>query len=364
GFDDEASWSEPALRAKGASRYVLADNLALIAKKKKAARAKGLEGKALSRAGRGPATEMADVADVRYTDGANARLAVRTMRTLAAAEQPFFLAVGFSNPHLPFNSPKKYWDLYDPAEIQLAANPFPPKNVPEVALSNWGEIRVYEDIPTTGPMPDETARRLKHGYYAAVSFIDACVGKLLDGLDSLGIADNTIVVLWGDHGWKLGEHGAWCKHTNFENDANAPLLLAAPGQNDPGARTTALVEFVDIYPTLCELAGLEKPGHLEGSSFAPLLDDAKRPWKRAAFSQYPRRKAMGYSMKTDDFRFTLWVDRDNHDEVLATELYDHRRDPAENENVAANPEYAPEIKKLTRWLRQGWSATRAALEEL
>jgi iduronate 2-sulfatase len=362
-FDDELSWSEPALKSKGASRYALPENLKLMADKTKAGRAKGLTGKPLRHFAHGPATEMADVPDESYTDGANAQLAVKTMRQLAANDQPFFLAVGFSNPHLPFNSPKKYWDLYDPAQIQLAPNPFAPKNAPEPALTNSGEIRNYPDIPNTGPLPDDIARNLKHGYYAAVSFIDACVGKLLDELDQLDIADNTVVVLWGDHGWKLGEHGAWCKHTNFENDANAPLILAAPNQKDPGATTTAHVEFVDIYPTLCDLAGLEKPAHLEGSSFTPLLDDANLSWKRAAFSQYPRKGAMGYSMKTDDFRFTLWVNRDDHDEIVATELYDHRKDPAENENVANNPEYAPEIKKLTQWLREGWPATRTHLDE-
>ena len=362
GFDDELSWSEPARRPQGGSRYVLPENLELTKKKNEEAKAKGLKGKRLSRAARGPATEMADVPDTDYTDGAIAALAAETLGELAKKDQPFFLAVGFLNPHLPFNSPKKYWDLYDRDKIELAPNPFPPKNAYEQALStNSGEIRVYEGIPKEGPIPDDMARTLKHGYYAAVSFVDACAGKVLDELERLGLAENTVVVLWGDHGWKLGEHGAWCKHSNVRRDTNAPLLLAAPGQKSPGGKTNAAVEFVDIYPTLCDLAGLEKPDHLQGDSFAPLLDNPDLPWKRAAFSQYPRGDIMGYSMTAEKHRLTLWVDRKNPDQVHSTELYDQVRDPQENENVTGNPEYAAVLKKLTRWHRAGWQGTREAL---
>jgi arylsulfatase A-like enzyme len=365
GYDDVLSWSETARKpAKGSSRYVLPENLKLIREKNKAARAKGLKGKTLSRASRGPATEMADVPDAKYTDGAIAVRAVETLRELKKKEEPFFLAVGFLNPHLPFNSPKKYWNLYDRDKIELAPNPFYPKNAYEKALSrNFGEIRVYEGIPEKGPIPDDQALTLKHGYYAAVSFIDACVGKVLNELEQLGLAENTVVVLWGDHGWKLGEHGAWCKHSNVRNDTYAPIILAAPGQKSPGGKTDAPVEFVDIYPTLCDLAGLDKPAHLEGDSFAPLLDKPDRPWKRAAFSQYPRGNIMGYSMTAENHRLTLWVERDNTEKVVFTELYDQNRDPQENENVAGNPEYASVLEKLTRWHREGWEGTRRAFRK-
>lgn len=353
GYDDLPTWSEPARKPNGGEGYVTAENKQLIAKKLAAAKKRGLKGKALSRAARGTPTEMADVPDNAYTDGAIAELAVDTMRELSKRDEPFFLAVGFVKPHLPFNAPKRYWDLYDPEKIKLAENPFPPENVTPYSLTNSGEIRVYEGIPAKDDIPPEQARRLKHGYYACISFTDANVGKLLDELEKLGLADNTIVVLWGDHGWKLGEHNAWCKHTNFENDAHAPLIIHAPGQKSPGQETSALVEFVDIYPTLCDLAGLPKPKHLEGSSAARLLDAPQQPWKPAAFSQYPRGSVMGYSMKTDRYRFTAWKDKKTG-KVAATELYDHETDPAENDNIADIPANATLVAQLQRQLDAGW----------
>jgi iduronate 2-sulfatase len=355
GYDDPRTWSEPARKPKGGEGYVTPENKKLIAKKRAEARARGLQGKPLSRASRGTATEMADVPDNAYTDGAVAELAVDTLRELKEREEPFFLAVGFVKPHLPFNAPKKYWDLYDPAKIELAANPFPPKNVTQYSLTNSGEIRVYEGIPKTGDISPEQARELKHGYYASISFTDANIGKLLDELDRLKLAENTIVVLWGDHGWKLGEHNAWCKHTNFENDAHAPLIIRAPGQKSPGGKTRALVEFVDIYPTLSDLAGLSQPKHLEGASAAALLEDPEKSWKPAAFSQYPRGQVMGYSMKTDRYRFTAWKNK-NTGRVAATELYDHDTDPAENENIAGEEASADLVAKLQKQLDAGWKA--------
>ena len=221
---------------------------------------------------RGPAFEGADVPDNTFQDGKVAELAVKTLQEMSKKNEPFFLAVGFIKPHLPFVAPKKYWDLYDPATIQLAPNMFRPKDAPDYAILPGGELRNYNGIPE-GSIPDDIARQLKHGYYAAVSYTDAQVGMLLDELKRLGLDKNTIVILWGDHGWKLGEHDAWCKHTTTENDANAPLILSVPGMKNAGAHTDALVEFVDIYPTLSELAGLPLPSHLEGTSFKPLLDN-------------------------------------------------------------------------------------------
>ncbi len=319
GFDDPPTWSEPARRPSGGAGYVTPENQQTIKRKAAEARKQGLKGKQLSRAARGTATEMADVADNAYTDGAVAELGVAAIRELSRRDEPFFLAVGFLKPHLPFNAPQRYWDLYDPRQIQLARNPFPPRDVTPFSLTNSGEIRVYEGIPATGDISEAQARQLKHGYYACVSYTDANVGKLLLELDRLGLADNTVVVLWGDHGWKLGEHNAWCKHTNFENDTNAPLIIRAPRQKSVGSKTDALVEFVDIYPTLCDLAGLAKPEHLEGTSAAPLLDNPDLAWKPAAFSQYPRGKVMGYSMKTDRYRLTAGKDKQTG-EIWAREL--------------------------------------------
>jgi iduronate 2-sulfatase len=281
--------------------------------------------------------------------------AVALLKEDKMKKSPFFLAVGFFKPHLPFVAPKKYWDLYDGNNIAMARNPFPPENVPKIALSDWGELRAYEDIPQVGPLTEGQARKLKQGYYACVSYTDAQIGRLLDELERQGMAKNTIIILWGDHGWKLGEHGMWCKHTNFENDAQAPLICSFPGQKMKGAHTDGLVEFVDIYPSLCELAGVPLPSHLQGKSFAPLMESPQLAGKEAAFSQFPRgRNIMGYSMRTDRYRYTEWLD--NNKKVTARELYDHRIDPEENRNIEGASENAGLIKELSAALKKYWSS--------
>ena len=383
GFDDPPTWSVPWQNPK-AVPYAIPENLALNQSKvagepdgDPAAKKRGKKGKQGAGAkpagdeiagdvksnrlnSRGPAYECADVPDNTYTDGKVADLAVKTLAAISQQPEPFFLAVGFVKPHLPFVSPKKYWDLYDPARITLAPNPFRPQDAPDYAILPGGELRSYHGIPG-GHLPDDLARKLKHGYYAAVSYTDAQVGRVLDELDRLGLRRNTIVILWGDHGWKLGEHDAWCKHSNVENDVNAPLLLSVPGMKNAGAHSDALVEFVDIYPTLSELAGLPLPGHLEGTSFKPLLDDPKRQWKSAAFSQYPRSQKgglMGYSMRTDRYRFTVWVSRTDHTKVDAMELYDHQTDPQENTNIAKNPANEALVKRLMEQWTKGWQMAK------
>jgi arylsulfatase A-like enzyme len=211
-----------------------------------------------------------------------------------------------------------------------------------------------------GPVSEEQARELKHAYYACVTFTDAQVGRLLKSLDAFGLRDNTIVVLWGDHGWQLGEHGMWDKHSNFETSTWAPLIIRSPGQKS--GRTKALVEFVDIYPTLCELCGLPRDDGLEGCSFAPLIKDPDRPWKSAAFSQYQRvipgygqvARGMGYSMRTDRYRLTEWLVP--RTEFRAYELYDHCSDPDENTNLAVDAEYGPLVDELKKKLHAGWKA--------
>jgi iduronate 2-sulfatase len=301
--------------------------------------------------GRGPAFEAADVPDNAYPDGCNTDHAIKELNRLK--DRPFFLAMGLYKPHLPFNAPKKFWDMYKAGDIKLADNPFIPKNAPVYATTTWGELRNYHGIPKEGPCSDELARQLIHGYYACVSYIDSMIGRLLDELDRLKLRDSTVIILWGDHGWKLGEHAGWCKHTNFELDTHVPMILSVPGMKTAGERTWALTEYVDIYPSLCEACGLEIPGHLEGRSVMPLLDEPGRMWKKAAFSQYPRGKVMGYTMRTKRFRYTEWQDRKTG-KVLARELYDHEKDPQENVNAVAQPEYKQDVQRLARILKGGW----------
>lgn len=355
GYDDPPSWSVPWSRPKVVT-YGAPDNET----RQKVSQAKENQGEREDGA-RGPAFEGADVPDNTFHDGALAEMAIKTMREMAQKDQPFWLGVGFTKPHLPFVAPKKYWDLYDPAKIKLAPNPFRAKDAPEYAVLPGGELRAYQGIPQ-GPIPDDLARQLKHGYYAAISYMDAQLGKVLDELDRLKLRDNTIVILWGDHGWKLGEHGAWCKHSNVENDTHAPLLISVPGMKTAGQHSNSLVEFVDIYPTLAELCGLSLPAHLEGTSLAALLKDPTKALKDAAFSQYPRpnkgRPLMGYSMRTERYRFTRWVARNDHTNVAAIELYDEQTDPQENTNIANDPKNAALVAQLTEQWLKGWRGAR------
>jgi arylsulfatase A-like enzyme len=196
-----------------------------------------------------------------------------------------------------------------------------------------------------------------HGYRASTSYMDAQVGRVLDELDRLGLREKTIVVFWGDHGWQLGEHGLWCKHTDFETATRAPLIMAAPQMKSAGQRTRALVEFVDIYPTLAELAGLPPPAHLEGTSFAPLLTEPTLPWKKAAFSQFlrpGRERFVGRSVRTDRWRYTEWTSEGGA--AVGAELYDHENDPGENHNKAGEPDAAATVKEMSALLRAGWKA--------
>lgn len=335
-LDDPKSWSVPAVGAGGNP------DLSKTGKGKKHRKAYALE--------KGLPWESRDIADNELPDGANTDAALKAMSEIK--DKPFFLAVGYHKPHLPFVAPKKYFDLYNLEKTQLAKNPYPPKDVFPIAMSNWGELRGYTGMPKEGPVPDDKARELIRAYHAATSYTDAQIGRLLDGLQKLRLREKTIVILWGDHGWQLGEHGVWCKHTNFELATRAPLIISVPGQKTRGAKTGALVEFVDVYPTLCELAGLPLTDGLEGTSFAPLLRDPKLDWKPAAFSQYPRGKLMGYSMRTDRYRYTEWAEKGKAPEGI--ELYDHKRDPDENVNIANLPENKKLVAQLSEQLKKGW----------
>jgi iduronate 2-sulfatase len=391
-LDDAPSWSVPSWR--GQPRYYYTERGVAEARRVFASR--------MMKPGqtpddwvnylvRGLATEAPDVPDNVLHDGYLTDRAITTLQDLAknrsagegGAAQPFFLAVGFLKPHMPFIAPKKYWDLYDRSKITLAENNFPPRDAPPIASQVfWNEARAQSDVPANGPILPEQSRELRHGYYACVSFVDAQIGRIMDELARLGLSENTIVVLWGDHGYSLGENSIWAKCTNFETSVRAPLIISTPGGRAAGRKTDALVEFVDIYPTLCDLAGLPAPAKVEGSSMAPLFDQPDRPWKPAAFSQYyrqafpkyrviplaianpegyseyPKDATMGYSMRTDRYRFTVWQSAANAEQIIGVELYDHVTDPAENVNVAGLPENAALVQDLQHQLRAGWQAAR------
>ncbi len=305
-----------------------------------------------------PPFENADVPDEAYQDGMIAKEAVKAIKDLAGGKEPFFLAVGFKKPHLPFCAPKKYWDMYNDSEIQLAVNPELPKGAPSYAVSQK-ELNSYKTPPkVNGEFSPEYQKTLKHAYAACVSYVDAQVGKLMNQLKESKALDNTIVIFMSDHGWHLGEQGTWGKQTNYENATRAPLIISLPGKAR-GVRINQFVEYVDIYPTLVELAGFEPADYLEGNSFLPLFDDPAKEWKSAAFSQFPRNGFEGYAIRTKDFRYVEWRS-DKDSSLMSIELYDHRSDPIESVNVASEKKYGEVVKKLAARLKAGWKAALPA----
>ncbi|MCF7817096.1 MAG: sulfatase, partial [Kiritimatiellales bacterium] len=286
----------------------------------------------------GPAYENAPLDESHYWDDQVAEQAIATLRRIK--DKPFFLGVGFIKPHLPFACPKKYWDLYDHDSMPLASNPEPPDNGVPMALHDGFELRQYQGIPRKGRLDDDLARTLIQGYYACASFVDAMIGRVLDELDALGLKDNTIIVLMGDHGWHLGDKGIWGKLTAYQEATIAPMIVVDPRRNG-GSRVNGLVEFVDICPTLCELAGVAAPDGFEGTSFAPLLADPSKNWKRATFSEVGRGAAwkefIGTSMRTERYNYVEWRHR-TKGTLQARELYDLETDPREMNNLALTPE--------------------------
>ncbi|MCX7887380.1 MAG: sulfatase [Verrucomicrobiae bacterium] len=347
GIDDPPSWSVPPWHSK-APRYGPLGQ-AMREKYVKEARKTG---KKLPTKGKGaasyagPAFEAPEVGDDDLTDGDTTREAIVALRELAGrGGQPFFLAVGFSNPHVPWVAPKKYWDLYDPADIRLPENRYPPRNAPEFAAKSGEDFYWYANVPADRNITPDFGRQCLHGYLAAISYVDACVGRILDELERLNLRQKTIVVFWGDHGYYMGEHNWWGgKHNNYEGATRAPLIIAAPRMKAVGGKTDALVEFVDVYPTLVELCGLAMPQGLEGRSLVPLLHNPKSRWEKVAFSEYPKGGYHGTAMRTERYRYVEW--RDKQGRLVATELYDHATDPEENENVAGRVENAELLKRL------------------
>lgn len=412
--DPKLSWSkEPATERMKFKREITPGGFALfenqkmyqenkadmIAKYGKDAASKGL--------GKGPAYEKADVPDYFYEDGYNAILATETLNKLKekSPDKPFFLGVGFKKPHLDWLAPKKYWDMYDPEKIKLSTQIKGPENGAEMGLHPSFELRVRSGIPKKGKINDSLAQVLKHAYLSSVTYIDAQIGKVIHTLEELGLRENTIILLWSDHGWHLGEMGIWGKATNYEISTRVPMIISTPNMLDSsiGKSTEALVELVDMYPTLVELAGLKPPKHLEGQSFAPLIANPNKAWKKAAFSQFPspalrewaanplsqgmretyfgpliidveerikkqqkekwdrtlfEQNLMGYSMRTRKYRLIAWKDyKDKNKAPIFLELYDHINDPHETKNIAKeNPEI---LSVLLKQLDAGWEGNKA-----
>ncbi|WP_087507007.1 sulfatase [Neiella marina] len=406
--DDAHSWSRQPVSIPGLKkpvRYAIQQNTDIQAANKKVMFAKyGQQAK--FGLGSGPAYERADVSDNTYPDGHSTDLAIATLNdALQTTDKPLFIGLGFHKPHLPWVAPAKYWDMYDPADIPLAEYDTAPQGGAAMGLHASFELRTFYGIPKQGPLDDELARTLKHAYLASISYVDAQIGRMIEAIDKAGIADNTIIMIWSDHGWHLGDMGVWGKATNYEIATRVPLIVVTPDMTASvtGTSSKALVELVDMYPTLTELAGLPLPEHLEGQSFVPLLSQPDQPWKAAVFSQFPNSALrewgafplrpgmretyfgplitevegriqqqfperwdrelfehylMGYAMRTERYRLIVYLDtRDEQQQPLFVELYDHQTDPNETINIA---EQKPKLTaRLIKQFQAGWQGNLA-----
>ncbi len=350
--DDPQSWSEPSWYHGVPYQHWFSKESSDFLK-----RLKNLPKDQQPRLIRAQPYDAADESDDVYPDGQTALKAIETLQRLKTDGKPFFLGVGFVKPHLPFTCPEKYWDLYPEDTIHLPSNAAPAKDAPAPAFHDLYELRSYGGIPPKGDIDQATALKLIRAYRACVSYMDAQLGRVMAELDRLGLRENTIVVLWGDHGYHLGEQGLFTKMTNFEQCTRVPLIINTPGMKTRGQKSRALVELVDLYPTLADLAGLPVAESLEGTSFAPLLEKPDRPWKQAAFSEYLRRGPEGYkgrSIRTNRWRYTEWRNPKGVD--AGVELYDYETDPKETVNLAAKPENVSVVKELSAELKAGWKA--------
>lgn len=405
GDKDPASWSRIALEGDSSQLakmgFALEKNRAIrIASRKRMFAKYG----AVAKYGlaMGPAYECADVPDNKYKDGYNTDLTIQTLKQLKEeGGKPFFLGIGFHMPHLNWVAPKKYWDLYNPSEILLSSQTEHPKKGAAMGVPPSFELRVRSGIPKTGDLDKALQVKLKHAYLACVSYVDAQVGKILNQLDALGLRDNTIVILWSDHGYHLGEMGHWGKASNYEIATRVPLIISTPqmSSNVRGTKTNALVELLDMYPTLCDLAKISTPKTVEGKSLVPLLKKPNKKWNHWAMSvfpspalrewgAYPLRPAMretffgpllqqvedrikqqqgkkwdrelfennlmGYSLRMENYRVVFWKNRLQKQAVpVFVELYDHRTDPNETINIA---EDCPKI--VEKFYRQFMNTTK------
>ncbi len=311
-----------------------------------------------------PSTEGADVSDEAYQDGLYTKEAIKRLGELKKGSKPFFLAVGYQKPHLPFIAPKKYWDLYDREKIDLAAFRGLSEGTPRIAYHSFGELRAFSDIDRNlgvgNELPEDKQRELIHGYMACVSYIDAQIGKLLDAVEAMDLNKNTAIVLWGDHGFHLGDHSLWCKHSNFEQATRIPLIFAGPGiaQN---VKSNHPVELIDVFPTLFDLCDVPMSSQLQGKSLVPLLDTKKKTSieQDFALSQYHRKKTvMGYSLRTERYRYTEWHDNNYRSNqpyldtnIVGVELYDYESDPNETKNLAEHTVYQNVVVDLKKKLQ-------------
>ncbi|MCK0189951.1 sulfatase [Arenibacter sp. F20364] len=412
--DSELSWSRKLVETnnqKSQFGFKLPENQKMQKENAAAMVAKYGENALRNGLGKGPAYEFADFPDNEYEDGHNTDLAIATMKDMLEKnpDKPFFLGLGMKKPHLDWVAPKKYWDLYNEEEIQLAEHAEAPKDAATMGLHASFELRARADVPKEGAIDKELAINLKHAYLACVSYVDAQIGRMLSAMDEAGVRDNTIIILWSDHGWHLGDMGIWGKATNYEIATRVPLIISTPNMPAAirGKKTNALVELVDMYPTLCDLAGVSLPAHLEGQSFAPLLSDPNRDWKKAVFSQFPtpalrewaanplskgmretsfgplieeverriktqqgdkwnrdlfENRLMGYAMRTNNYRFVVWKDyTEPQAEPVFYELYDHQNDPNETVNIAeGNPGL---VEELLEQFNKGWHGNLAAISK-
>jgi len=322
---DEPAWRSNANRGAGHHWYNIYHDWLNPA-------SESLADKSNPKKAKGPFWEAADVPDNAYHDGQISDKAINDLKRLAKQEKPFFLACGFWRPHLPFNAPKKYWDLYDRKEIAIADNRFRPKNAPK-ALRSSGELKNAYTVHQGFPENEDFHRLARHGYFASVSYIDAQVGKIIQSLVELGLYENTIVVVWGDHGFHLGEHNFWGKHNTMDRSVRAPLIIRHPGNKKQ--HLEHIVEFVDIYPSLCDLASLPVPKHCEGKIMKPIMNDPSEIHKEAVFPSM----GSAYAVKTKNFLYTEWGMNSQR------MFFDHSRDPQENVNVAELAEYQEEVER-------------------
>ncbi len=291
---------------------------------------------------RGPAFECFETSDENYQDGKLLKHANQKLEDLKKSKQPFFLCVGFMKPHLPFNAPKKYWDMYDASSITLPKSYYKPEGIPKAAFHNSGELRKYSEVPPDEILPAEYAKKLIHGYYASVSYVDAQIGLLLNKLKELNLDQNTIVVLIGDHGWNLGDHTLWNKHCTFNTAVNTPLILKLPKQKAKVISTP--VEFVDIFPTIIDIAKIKKPITLEGESLQNFTKNKRK--KNYAITKW----AQSVLLIKDGFAYTEWYDNDFKKREHM--LFDHKSDPLELKNLGNIEEFQQKVKELSSFLKE------------
>jgi len=288
---------------------------------------------------RGAAWESPDVLDEAYADGRVATHAINRLRKLSKnTEQPFFMAVGFARPHLPFSAPKKYWDMYDKNQMPMPQFEKDPEGTPAFAVKRRGEIDQFFPVPENGePFSEDLKRNLIHGYYASMSYMDAQLGRVIDELERLNMLDNTVIALWGDHGWHLGDHKSWTKHSNFEQANRIPLIFVSPGTVKAGATSKQLAETVDIYPTLAALAGLKSPSGpqpIDGTNLLPVLKNPEFRVRDHAYHAFPHGNLLGLAIRTERYRMVEWRNPKDPSVKKTYELYDYLEDPLETKNHA------------------------------